>query len=121
MNKTRNILSCSILILTFLCLFAFSVRHVYMGGERLGFLTEPLKAFSDFPKTVYNVLTSKEIKGISLTYTLKDTTYHEMNKLHYNVFGLNSFYDNAKDQWEIKLFNFRDNAVHYTWNLHLYA
>lgn len=117
MNKTLKTLSCSILILTFLCLFAFSVRHVFSGGERLGFLTEPLKAFSGFPKTVYNVLTSREIKGISLTYTLKDTTYDEMNKINYDVFGLNSFYDNEKDQWEIKLFNFRDDVVHYSWIL----
>lgn len=117
MNRTLKITSGSILILTFLCLFAFSVRHVNVGGERLGVFTEPLKKFSTFPKTVYNVLTSKEIKGISLTYTLEDTSFNEINKLEYDVYGLNSFYDKEKNLWDIKLLNFRNNKVQHSWRL----
>ena len=107
-----------VVLVTVLCLFASSIKHVTTGGTRLGFLTNPLKVFSEFPSTTYKVLTSKEIKGISLTYKLKNTSFKEVNHLNYDVFGLNSFFNNEEHRWDIKLFNFRNDSVLYSWYLH---
>lgn len=116
--KTLRTFSTVILVIAFLSLFGFCVRHVALDGKRLGIFTKPLVAFSSFPKTVYKVLTSKEIKGVSLTYTLKDTSFEHVNRLNYNVFGLNSFYSCKTNIWEIKLFNFINDSVIYEWMLH---
>lgn len=105
------------IMITLLCLFAFSVRHVASGGTRLGIISHPLRAFSEFPATVFDVLTSKEIKGECPTYMERDTFFRELNMLDYDVYGLNSFYDDAKNRWDIKLFNFKNDSIIYTWHL----
>ncbi|MEN8204300.1 MAG: arylsulfotransferase family protein [Bacteroidota bacterium] len=106
-----------VIIFTLLCLFAFSVRHVATGGTRLGFISKPLMAFSEFPATVYDVLTSKEIKGVCPTYVEKDSSFVELNILDYDVYGLNSFFNAAENRWDINLFNFRNDSVIYSWQL----
>jgi len=106
-----------VILLTALCLFSASVKYVTTGGTRLGFLTNPLIVFSEFPSTMYNVLTSKEIKGISLTYIHRDTSFKEVNRLDYDVFGLNSFFDDEEHRWDIELFNFRNDSILYSWYL----
>jgi len=106
-----------VVILTLLCLFASGVRHVATGGTRLGFITNPMVAFSEFPGTVYDVLTSKEIIGVCPTYVSKDTSFREVNCLEYDVFGLNSFFNDVEHRWDIKLFNFRNDSVYFSWHL----
>jgi len=103
--------------LAVLCLFAYGVRHAALGGTHLGFITRPLNAFSKFPGTAYRVLTSKEIKGICPTFISRDYNFEEFNHLDYDVFGLNSFYNNSEDRWDIHLFNFRNDSIVYSWHL----
>ncbi|MBN1187061.1 MAG: hypothetical protein JXB49_32585 [Bacteroidales bacterium] len=118
MKKILKIISVSILFLAFLCLFAYVVRHVTLGGKRLGVFTGPLKAFSSFPSTAKSVLTSDEIKGIPPTYVERDTIFQQINILDQDLYGLSSFFNNQKNLWEIKLFNFKNDSVIHTWKLY---
>jgi hypothetical protein len=106
-----------VILLALLCLFAFSVGHVATGGTRLGFLSAPLKAFSEFPATVYKVLTSQEIKGVCPTYVERDLEFEEVNDLDYDVYGLNSFFNDSEHRWDIHLFNFKNDSLIYSWHL----
>jgi len=116
--KILKIVSVFILILTVLCGFAFSVRHVTLEESGFGPFTKPLIAFSSFPSTVKEVLTSKELAGVSYTHFQKDTSFGQVNNLEYDLYGLNSFYNDEKNRWDIKLFNFRDDSVLNTWSLY---
>jgi len=51
------------------------------------------------------------------TYIEKDTSFKQINELSYDIYGFNSFYNNEKNRWDIKLFNFKDDSVIYTWHL----
>lgn len=100
-----------------LSLYGFVVRHVALGGEKTGFITTPIEYVSTFPKTVYNVLNSNELKGIPATYLLKDSTFEEVNNLNSDIYGINSFYNSKKNRWDIKLFNFKTDSTVYEWFL----
>ncbi len=120
MHRTKKALKyCSIIILLIAAfsLFSYSVSYVAKGGKKLGALTEPINSFASFPGTVLAVLTSSELKGIPPTYIEKDPSLEEVNKLRYDLYGLNSTYNPEKDVWEIKLVNFKNDSLIYKWQL----
>ncbi|MBT8196771.1 MAG: arylsulfotransferase family protein [Bacteroidia bacterium] len=120
MRKLKKILkpiSVIVLVLTFLCLYGFSVAYICTGGKKLGPLTKPLKQFVFFPFTVQKTLESKEIRGIPLTYIKKDDSFKAINKLKNDVYGINSFLLLDGDAWEIKLFNLRTDSSVHSWEL----
>lgn len=117
MKKTLKIISILIVLIGLLSLYGYIVRHVALGGEKAGIITTPVEYVSTFPKTVYDVLTSNEIKGIPLTYLEKDSTFEAVNNLNYDLYGLNSFYNIKKNRWDIKLFNFKNDSIVYEWYL----
>lgn len=81
-------------------------------------MTKPVEEFATFPKEVYTVLTSPELRGMPRTYTKRDPSFKEVNNLDYDLYGLNAFYNpETPDQWEIRLFNFRNDSVIYKWEL----
>lgn len=119
-KKTFKILrgiSATILLIAFLSVFAYFVRHVSLGGNKLGPLAGPLKALSVFPGQVIDVLSSKDLRGIPATYIDADPDFESINKLDYDVYGLNSYYNAESGQWDIKLFNFRNDEVAHSWFL----
>ncbi len=118
MKRLLKILSLFILFLAFLCVFAASVRHVVLGNTKLGVFSQPLKAFASFPGTVKMVLSSNEILGVPPTFDKKNAALEEINNLDYDVYGINAFYNTDKNLWDIRLFNFHDDSVIYTWELH---
>lgn len=101
-----------VLLIAFLNIFAFSVYHVNSGGTKLGPLTGPLQSFSQFPKLVMGVfreftLPSRLIKA--------DPTIEEINKLDYDLFGLNAHF--ADKKWNVELRNFKNDSLVHVWYL----
>jgi len=118
--KVRSLLKAIgifVLLLTFLSLFAFSIRHVSIGGKKFGSFTKHINAFANFPNTVERVLTSDELKGIHPSNIKMDSSFNEKNLLERDIYGLNSFFNKKKKGWEIRLFNFKDDSVIHRWYL----
>ncbi len=99
-----------ILIIAFLNIFAFSVRHVTKGYSSFGFLTTPIKTFSNFPLLALDVL-REFIKPSGLVNTTSD--FQIVNKLDYDIYAINSNFENSK--WVIKLRNLKNDSILYRW------
>ena len=101
-----------VLLIAFLNIFAFSVYHVNNGGTKLGPFTEPLKSFSHFPKLVMGVF-----REISLPSRLikADTSIEAINKLDYDLYGLNAHF--ADKKWNVELRNFKNDSLVHAWFL----
>ncbi len=117
MKRTLKIISIFIILITALSLYGFIIRHVTLGGDKMGHLSEPLKHFSSFPKTVYDVLNSNEIKGTPVSSLKRDSSFKEKNIMDYNLYGLNSFYSTNKNRWDIRLLNFKNDSIIHEWFL----
>ncbi len=117
MIKTLRVFSFVVLSLTLLSLYSYAVVLSVDDKQKLGVFAEPLTYFARFPELAYEVLTSKEIQNIPPTYIEGDYTFKQVNNLNYDLFGLNSFYDIKRDEWEIRLFNFRNDSTLFSWHL----
>ena len=62
MKKILMITSKFILAIAFLNIFAYSIRHVYVGGTRFGVFTNILKDFSEFPTLINKVQKQLDIR-----------------------------------------------------------
>ncbi|WP_026209559.1 arylsulfotransferase family protein [Cytophaga aurantiaca] len=108
--------------LVVVCLFALSyfsnmVYNAAIDGRKSGLLAGYLTDFSQFPDLITKTLTSDELAGIPPTYTKADSSFQEVNKLTYPVYALNSFWDAAKEEWEIRLFNLKNDSTSFQWRL----
>lgn len=113
--KVVKIISSIILTLAFLSLFGALVNSVSKGRSHLGFFTKPFYSFITFPVTVINVLKNTNISSAPPTFKDIDPAFKEKNNLDYDVFATNAFYRN--NQWEIRLFNLRDDSILHKWYL----
>ena len=98
-------------------IYSSGIYYYSNGGSFPGFLKDPVISFASFPFTVKDVLTSYHVTGIPETYIEKKSDFKEVNKLSYDLFALNSFWDNESNVWEIRLFNLRNDSVFYNWKL----
>jgi hypothetical protein len=110
-----KIISSIVLILAFLSVFGALVNSVSRGRSRLGSFTKPFYSFVTFPVKIFKAITSLEIQGIPPTYKDIDVAFEEKNNLNYDVFALNAFHGN--NQWEIRLFNLKNDSVCHKWYL----
>ena len=117
MRKILLRLSLLIVLLAILSVYSFAVYKIGQGDKRMGALTKPIETFATFPMMVHDVLNSAQITGIPPTYVRQDTTFQEFNHLDYDLYGLNAFWNNGKDQWDIRLFNFKNDEVLHEWHL----
>jgi len=101
-----------ILFIAFLMIYSFAIRHVWVGGKQLGVLTKPLREFSKFPRTVYDVF--EEVK-FPEKYFKADPKFEALNNLSYDVYALNGHYDHSR--WIIRLINLRNDSVLHEWFL----
>lgn len=108
-------LAISVIVLTFLSIFGFCVRHISLGGQRLGVLTNPLSTFVNFPLTVVDVF--EQLEGVPPTYTRRDPSFTEFNYLKQDLLGLNAFFNRKEDRWDIRLFNFKNDSLLHQWEL----
>ena len=106
----------TVILLTLLCLYSGVVRHATLKENRdLGIVLNSVNVIAKFPRTVKDVLVSGQLFGVPPTYVQIDSTFEEINELEYDLYGLNSFYSSKNNNWEIQLFNFRDDSVIHSW------
>jgi hypothetical protein len=105
-----------VLILAGISLYNAAVSHVLRGGS-LGPLTRPILFLTKLPKTVVEVLKSPEIKGIPSSFEERDQNFEEINRLTYDLYGLNSFYNRSQQSWDIRLFDFKNDSIIHQWQL----
>ncbi|MEO9966067.1 MAG: arylsulfotransferase family protein [Reichenbachiella sp.] len=117
MKKILTYLNIFVVLISLLCLYSFSIIHIERGGTRFGSLTEPIKSFYEFPKLAYAVLRSNELWGNPLDFKPRDPNFISKNELTYDVFSLHGSFDNKNSLWEIRLFNLKDDSVHYEWQV----
>ncbi|MBC7486763.1 MAG: hypothetical protein H7282_08425 [Cytophagaceae bacterium] len=109
----------SILVLFFFALSYYShlVYNAALDGKNSGFIAHHLTNFANYPQLIEDVLNSNELTGIPPSYVKVDSSFREINKLTYNLYALNSFWNKNKDEWDIKLFNLRNDSILYKWRL----
>lgn len=110
MRKYILIISKFILVIAFLNIFAFSVRHVTSGGTSLGVFTNALTTFSEFPGLIKEVL--HEAKSPSRLYKA-DANFQSLNNLKYDVFALNASFNSSK--WNVNLTNLKNDSIIHQW------
>lgn len=114
-KKILMFVSYSVVALTVFCVFGFLVNRATLDPHA-SVLLNGIHKFVSFPLTVYQVLSSDEIRGIPPTFC-PDLHTDPINELDYDVFGLNAFFGQDHNHWEIRLFNFRDDAVIHRWRI----
>ena len=110
--RSLRVISLVVLILTFLSVFAFSIKHILQGGRRFGALTRPILHFTNFPGTVMNVY-STLTDNVHLVEI--DPNFKPINQLDYDVFALNGHYENP--EWVIRMMNLRNDSIMHEWFL----
>lgn len=118
-SAKRITLGVSLFILFLFALSYYSqlVYNAAINGKKSGLTARVLTHFSNFPSLVVKIFSSNELWGIPPTYIKNDLSFEEINHLTYSVYALNSFWDTEKNEWEIKLFNLKNDSVSYKWRL----
>lgn len=112
MKKAIIITSKIILLIACLNIFAWSVYHVHIGGQRLGVFTNLLKEFSEFPSLVVRV--ARELSNPERLSDI-EANFIPLNDLDYDVFAINASF--GKSKWTIRLANLRNDSSIYEWYL----
>ncbi len=117
-NKIVKGFAFTIVFFTLLSIGCALVRNVTLYEREYNPLIKNSICFlSTFPFTVKDVLCGDELKGIPPTYVKIDPAFEEVNNLDYDLYGTNSFYNKKTKEWDIKLFNFRNDSVIYKWHI----
>lgn len=116
LTKIAKGLSIFVLLLSALCYYSNMVYHS-ASNKNAGFFTQQLIDFATYPDHIKEVLTSNELAGVPATYVKKDSSFLPSNKLSYDLFAVNSFWNIETYSWDIKLFNLKNDEVLYKWNL----
>jgi len=117
MLKVIRFISLVVIALAILCAYSYLIFQLARDKVSLGPFTNPLKEFVTFPSTVEKVLTSNELAGIPEIYEVKDADFEHINRLDYDLYGLNAFWNIELKRWDIRLFNLRNDSVIYEWHL----
>ena len=112
MKKVITTFSKIVIIITALNIFAWSISHVYRGGKMFGVLTNGIKTFAKFPKTVGVVL--RELQNPE-RLTKANSNFEEINNLSHDIFALNSTFQQG--QWNTRLTNLKNDSVIFQWTL----
>ena len=117
LHKTLRVISIVVLAFFTLSLYSFFVYDAAIKGKHSSFIAEHLTNFANYPQLVKEVLTSKEVSNIPVTYLKLDDTFKDENHLSYDLFALNSFWNSDKNEWNINLFNLKNDIIVYQWKL----
>lgn len=115
-KKIAKTVSIIILILAGLSLFGYYIRKV-LTEDSSDPISKAIKEFVSMPDKVTEVVESNEIRNVPPTFEM-ERHFPRINNLKRDVFALNSFYDTESKEWEIKLFNIRNDSVLYSWRMH---
>ncbi len=102
-----------ILLIAFLNVYAYSVRHVVTGGKKFGPLTKPFKTFIEFPMLVKQTFTEVEDYKKSRYLIPADSTFSKTNTLAYDLFVLNAH--SQPDKYIYRLRNLKNDSILHTW------
>lgn len=116
LTKIAKGLSIFVLLFSALCYYSNVVYHAASSKDS-GFFTQQLIDFATYPDHIKEVLTSNELAGIPSTYVKEDSSFQPLNKLNYDLFAVNSFWNIETHSWDIKLFNLKNDEVLFKWNL----
>lgn len=111
MKKSLLTISKLVLFGAFLNVFAFSVRHVVLGGTQLGVLTKPLLTFVEFPLLVRRA--ADELQQLPPYHLVADSAFEAINRLDRDLYGLNAHA--GKDEFVFELTNLRTDSVLHSW------
>ena len=118
MKKVIRLFSILIVVVALLNVYSYFVAYTVMSGNKFKSISEPFKQFIFFPKTAIDVFSSNELKGIPPTFgNPGKSKFEEFNKLNYDLYGLNAFYNVDEGSWDVKLFNFRNDSLAHQWKL----
>jgi hypothetical protein len=90
------------------------VRNVALGQRSVGFLSEPIKAYSEMLSNMKKAYLHY-LKAPKYYIETKEIDLQEINNLTYDLYGLYSF--RSGNEYKIQLKNFRDNTVKYDWRI----
>ena len=112
--KTVRKIAVVIIGLFSLMLWSGIVRNVTLGERSLGFLTEPIKSFSE---VISNTKKAYTYFFVAPDYYIKtkESDLVEINNLSYNLFGIYSF--RRGNAFKIELKNFKDGSIKHSWNI----
>lgn len=113
--KIARALAAGILLLCLLSLYGWWVKNASTGAAGGGRITRALRTFVGFPDEVKQVFGSSRIQGVPDSYLKIEGAFTPVNTLDHDLFAVNSFWDQDRDRWEIRLFNFRNDSVLQTW------
>ncbi len=115
LKKTLRVISIIILLLATLSVYSNLVFEAAKKGKESGIIAKHLTNFANYPNLVMEVLNSNELAGVPSSFVKSDTTFNNTNKLSYDLFALNSFWDIQKKEWNVKLFNLKNDSTAYKW------
>ena len=115
-QKLLKSISIIILSVAFLSLFGYFVRKSGNDGSG-GAVSKVIDKLISFPDKVVEVATSNEIRAVPPTFEMKRYFDEDIRNLDRDIYGLNSFYTQSDDTWEIRLTNFKNDSVAYAWKM----
>ena len=116
-QKWIKVLAGVILSTAGLCIYSYYIFIASTEGRDSFLLARPLLNFATYPKTISEVLTSKEVKGLAPSYLKLDKEVEVINKLDKDLFMLNSNWMEKEKAWSIKLTNLKDNEIIHEWKI----
>lgn len=114
-KKIIRFLAILVLILAGLSFYGNKVFDMAKGKPAFGDYTEAMEHYVTFFTLAEEVKESKAVRGIPHSYKYRDTNFVEHNRLTYDVYGLNSNFNEPKSRWDVHLFNFRNDSILLTW------
>lgn len=109
--KIIRLLSKGIVLIALLNIFAFSVRHIILNGEKFGIFTEPFKCFIEFPLQVKNV--TNNLTKLPPYHVVVDDNFTKINLLDKDVYALNAHYERNKYVYELS--NLKNDSILHSW------
>lgn len=115
MLKKLKIIPILILTVALLSLFAYSVKVVNEGPNEMGLYGSFVYRISNFPSKVFEVIESKEVRGVPPTFIKKDSNHVEVNRLKKPLYLLNSYWNRTEKNWEFRLTEEKSDSLVHTW------
>lgn len=113
----KKLLAWIVILLFVINVWSGMVYYAATGGQNLGKLTAPIIRFSEFPKKIFKSLKDLDYLSMSQTNIPSDPRFLETNKLTYDIFALNAYWNAPTNRWSFDLINLRNDSIVYQWNL----
>ncbi len=103
--------------LAVITVFSWFVRDAVGKGHKLGALSDALRTMAEFPDKVGEVLTSNALRNIPDSYLELRPGFTPVNHLQRDLYGINGFWNEERDAWDIHVLNYRNDSILHTWSI----